>query len=251
MAKQDGFVKLKGNLDDISFYRTKDGYMARKTVRLDPKRLERDPAFARTREAMGNFKKGASGGKLLRNALNKLLKKASDKRMSNRLFSKMIAVINADATNKRGLKNIIDGETELLKDFEFNLNAPITQSFTVKYDASIDRVTGALLVKIPSFITEEVVKAPFEATHYQVHIAGLELDFENGTYVSEFKDSEPFSLKATAVNAFDLAVNLPANSKHPLFLALGVTFWVEDLGELFPIKNGAYNALAMVQVSGV
>lgn len=29
MAKQAGIIKLKGTIDDISFYRTADGHMAR------------------------------------------------------------------------------------------------------------------------------------------------------------------------------------------------------------------------------
>ena len=250
MAKQDGFVKLKGTIDDISFYRTKDGYMARKKNAIDPKRLERDPAFARTREAMSNFKKAATAGKLLRQALRPLVTKATDKRMANRLSGKMVAVIKADATNKRGQKNVIDGETELLNGFEFNTAAPLHQTFGVKYEPSIDRSSGVAQVKIPSYNIEELVKAPFESSHFRFHIAGAEVDFEQGSYVVEFKDSDPVSVKLMEGSALNLSVNLPANSKHPLFLVLGVTFLVEDLGEFYPIKNNAYNALAIVAVNG-
>lgn len=251
MAKQDGFVKLKGTIDDVSFYRTKDGYMARKKVAIDPKRLEKDPAFARTREAMANFKKAAAAGKLLRHALRQLIRQARDKRVANRLFSMMVAVIKADVTNKRGLKNVIDGETELLTNFEFNAVAPLPNTFGVKYEASIDRVSGAAQIKVPSFEVEKLVTAPFESTHFQLHMAGVEVDFENGSTVVEFKDSKPFSLKLREVSAFDLAVNLPANSTHPLFLVMGISFLVDDLGDMSPIKNGAFNALAIVKVSGV
>jgi len=251
MAKQDGFVKLKGTIDDVNFYRTKDGYMARKKTAIDPKRLERDPAFARTREAMSNFRKAATAGKLLRQALRSLVTKASDKRVSTRLSSQMHSVIKADAINKRGLKNVIDGETELLNGFEFNSAAPLYQTFGVKYEASIDRISGVAQVKIPSYNIEELIKAPFESSHFRFHIGGAEVDFEQGAYVVDFKNSEPVSVKLMEGSALDLSVNLPANSKHPLFLVLGVTFLVEDLQEFYPIKNNAYNALAIVAVSGV
>ena len=251
MAKQDGFVKLKGTIDDVSFYRTKDGYMARKKVAIDPKRLAKDPAFARTREAMADFKKATAAGKVLRQALRPIVRKGSDKRAATRLSSKMVAVIKADMTNKRGLKNVIDGETEMLKGFEFNIAAPLYQTFGVKYEASIDRVSGAVQIKLPSFKLEDMVKAPFEATHFQLNMAGAEVDFENGSYVVEFKESESLSLATKEINAFNLAVNLPANSKHPLFLVLGINFFIADLGDMLPIKNGAFNALAIVEVSGV
>jgi hypothetical protein len=250
MAKQDGFVKLKGTIDDVSFYRTKDGYMARKKVTIDPKRLAKDPAFERTREAMANFKKATEAGKLLRKALRQLIKNASDKRAANRLSAKMVSVIKADTTNKRGQKNVIDGETELLAGFDFNTAAPLSNAFGVQYEASIDRVSGAAQIKLPAF-NKDMVTAPFEATHFQLRIAGVEVDFEKGAYVVEFKESASLSLNEREFSAFSLAVNLPANSKHPLFLVLGITFFVDDLGELFPLKNGAFNSLSIVQVSGV
>ena len=40
------------------------------------------------------------------------------------------------------------------------------------------------------------------------------------------------------------------NSTKPLFLALGVEFYQEVNGQMYPLKNGAYNPLALVQVDG-
>lgn len=251
MAKQDGFVKLKGTIDDITFLRTKDGYQARKKVAIDPKRLAKDPAYARTREAMGDFKKGTAAGKLLRDALRQVIKTASDKRVATRLTAKMIEVVKSDKTNKRGFKNVLDGETELLKGFEFNAAAILVNSFAPEFDATIDRASGLAQVKVPAFMTETLVTAPFEATHYRLRLVGMEVDFENKSYLTQFRESEPLALAVKEVNAFDLAVNLPANSTHPLFLVLGISFFVEDIDEFSPIKNGAFNALSIVQVSGV
>jgi hypothetical protein len=41
------------------------------------------------------------------------------------------------------------------------------------------------------------------------------------------------------------------NSVSPLFLALGVEFFQEVNGQMYPLKNGTYNPLALVQVSGL
>jgi hypothetical protein len=41
------------------------------------------------------------------------------------------------------------------------------------------------------------------------------------------------------------------NSTKPLFLALGIEFFQEVNGQMYPLKNGAYNPLALVQVSGL
>ena len=45
--------------------------------------------------------------------------------------------------------------------------------------------------------------------------------------------------------------NVTANSTHPLFLVLGVEFYQDVNGVKYPLKNGAYNALSIVKVSGV
>ena len=50
MARQVGIIKLEGGIGDISFYKTKDGHLARTKGGVDGKRIANDPAFQRTRE---------------------------------------------------------------------------------------------------------------------------------------------------------------------------------------------------------
>lgn len=251
MAKQNGIIPLQGSIDNISFYQHNGAYRARKKTAISAERFAKDPAFARTREQMSTFGKAGKAGKLLRTALRPLANQACDKQVVGRLVARMVQVIKRDATNPRGKKNVIDGETELLTGFEFNVNGRLTVSFAAPYEATIDRASGNALVKIPTFITEKLVTAPYEATHMQLNIGALEVNFENETYVAKFASSAYLSLAEKEHAAFDLSVALPPASTHPLFLAMGVSFSTEDLGEQYPIKNGAYNALAIIQVSGV
>jgi len=48
----------------------------------------------------------------------------------------------------------------------------------------------------------------------------------------------------------NLANAVTAASTHPLFLALGIEFYQEVNGQMYPLKNGAFNALALVKVDG-
>ena len=50
MAKQSGIIKLKGTVGGISFYKSKDGYLAREKGGVDGDRIKKDPAFKRTIE---------------------------------------------------------------------------------------------------------------------------------------------------------------------------------------------------------
>jgi hypothetical protein len=41
-----------------------------------------------------------------------------------------------------------------------------------------------------------------------------------------------------------------ANSTNPLFLLLGIEFYQEVNGEMYSLRNGGFNSLAIVMVSG-
>lgn len=65
MAKQSGILPLEGTIGNISFFKTKDGFLARQKGGVSAQRIATDPAFARTRENMAEFTKAgkASQGK--------------------------------------------------------------------------------------------------------------------------------------------------------------------------------------------
>ena len=73
MAKQRGIIKLDGTMADITFYRTKHGYMAKEKLRVPPGRILNDPRFARTRENMAEFGRACNAARVLRNAMGTLL----------------------------------------------------------------------------------------------------------------------------------------------------------------------------------
>jgi hypothetical protein len=110
MARQNGISKLEGTIGDITFYKTKDGHLAREKGGIDAKRIATDSAFQRTRENGAEFGRAGNVGKTLRTAFRTLLINSANSRMVSRLTQSMIKVIQADMTNDRGLQNVIDGE---------------------------------------------------------------------------------------------------------------------------------------------
>jgi hypothetical protein len=121
--------------------------------------------------------------------------------MVSRLTQSMVKVIQADATNERGLRNVIDVKAELLAGFEFNIRGKLGSSLYAPYTGAIDRVTGELSVDIPSFIPSNMIAAPGGTTHFKIISAGVEVDFENKTFVEEHSETAilPWSAAATAV----------------------------------------------------
>lgn len=250
MAQQKGIIPLKGTIGNITFYKSKEGYLAREKGGISADRIASDPAFQRTRENGAEFGRAGMAGKLLRTSLRALLQNASDSKMVSRLTREMIRVIQADATSPRGLRNVIDGETELLLGFDFNINGKLSTTLYAPYSSGINRVTGELTVTIPSFIPLNMIKAPAGTTHFRLNSAGAEIDFENKEYVVDVKNSANLPWNNTATAALTLINTVTANSTHPLFLALGIEFFQDVNGSMYPLKNGAFNPLALVNIAG-
>jgi hypothetical protein len=147
MARQKGIIKLKGTIGYITFYKTQDGYLAREKGGIDASRIASDPAFQRTRENGSEFGRAGKAGKLLRTAFRPLLLNSADGRMVSRLTQRMVKVIQADLVSDRGLRNVIDGEAELLFGFEFNIRGKLGTSLFAPFVATIDRVAGEIKVQ--------------------------------------------------------------------------------------------------------
>ena len=251
MAKQKGIIKLEGTIGDITFYKSKDGFLAKGKGGIPADRIANDPNFQRTRENGSEFGRAGKAGKVLRNSIRALLQNASDRLVVSRLTTQMVKVIQEDVTNTRGLRNVIDGEAELLEGFEFNINGKLGTTLYAPFTSTIDRVAGTLVADIPSFVPANMVAAPGGTTHFKIISAGTEVDFENERFVTQTTETAilPWDNTATAVVSLSNAVT--ANSTHPLFLVLGISFYQEVNGQMYPLKNGSYNALSLVKVNGV
>ena len=250
MAQQKGIIKLDGTIGGITFYKSKDGYLAREKGGVSADKIANDPAFQRTRENGEEFGRAGKAGKILRNAIRALLQNASDSRMVSRLTQIMVDVIHEDTTNPRGQRNVIDGEAELLEGFEFNINGKLGTTLYAPFTGTIDRVAGTLTANVPAFVPINMIAAPGGTTHFKIVSAGAEVDFENETFVMDSQATAVLPWDATATAVINLTNAVTANSTHPLFLALGIEFYQQVNGQMYPLKNGAYNALALVKVSG-
>jgi hypothetical protein len=250
MARQKGIVKLDGTIGGITFYKSQDGYLAREKGGVEASRIANDPAFARTRENGAEFGRAGKAGKMLRTAFRSLLQNTADSKMVSRLTADFVKVIQADETNDPGQRNVIDGEVEMLSGFEFNLRGKLRTTIYAPYTGSIDRAAGTLEVTIPPFVPINMIAAPAGSTHFKIISAGAEVDFENETFTVDTADSAIIAWDATATTLLTLTNNVTANSTKPLFLVLGIEFFQEVNGTKYSLKNGAFNALALVKVSG-
>ena len=251
MPKQRGIIKIEGTIGDMTFMKTKDGYIVKEKTIISGDRIATEPAFQRTRENNSEFGRAGKGVKLLRTAFRNAIQNSKDHRVTSRLTKEMVKVIKADTTSTRGMRNVVDGEAEMLEGFDFNSNANLGNTIYATYTPSIDRVGGILMLEIKAFTPSTDIVAPEGTTHFKIVTAGSEIDFENETFISDFKDTGILPLDNNVVAPIILKNTVTANSTHPLFLMLGIQFFQQVNGVDYPLKNGAFNALKMVKVLGV
>jgi len=251
MAKQAGIIKLEGTIGDVAFYKSQDGHLARAKGGVSADRIKNDSSFQRTRENNDEFGRAGAAGKLLRVAFRQYLQNASDNRMVSRLTRIMMEAVKADAVSTRGQRNVLDGELELLEGFDFNIAGKLSATIYFPFQAAIDRVTGALQVNVPSFTPANAVAVPTGATHLKLISGGASVDFEGGAFEVVYSETPVMPIDPAPVAAINLLNQLTANSTHPLFLLLGVEFFQAVNGINYPLRNGKYNALALVKVLGV
>ncbi|HAH37307.1 MAG TPA: hypothetical protein DCL81_12545, partial [Algoriphagus sp.] len=128
MAKQTGVITLEGRVGRLSFYKTKDGYLAREKGGVSKSRILNDPRFARTRENMREFADNAKSSKLMRDALRPVISQIGDKRLNQRLTQALMRVLKSDQLNVRGDRRVKDGEWDLLKDLELNAGSSLSST---------------------------------------------------------------------------------------------------------------------------
>jgi hypothetical protein len=145
---------------------------------------------------------------------------------------------------------VIDGEAEFLEGFDFNINGKLGTTIYAPFTAVIDRVAGTLTANLAAFVPLNMIAAPGGTAHFKIISAGAEVDFENEVFVADTNATAilPWDINPTAV--INLVNAVTAGSAHPLFLALGIEFYQDVNGQKYPLKNGAFNALALVKVDG-
>jgi len=248
MAKQKGILPIEGTLGNITFFKSKDGYMAKQKSGVSADKIASDPAFQRTRENNAEFARAGKAGKLLRNTFRSLLQKASDSRMISRLTKLMMAVIHEDDVNPRGQRNVIDGEALMLQGFEFNITGKLGTTLFATYTVTYDRVAGTVGVNIPSFTPLGTIAAPAGTTHFKITFAASDIDFEAGTFNAESAETAYIAWNNETAAAIDLTANVTAASTHPAFVLLAIEF-VQDVNNVkYTLNNGAFNACAIVKV---
>lgn len=239
MAKQTGVLTLKGPVGRLSFYKTKDGYLAREKGGIEKSRIMNDPRFARTRENIREFTDNATSAKVLRDALRPVISKIGDKRLNLRLTQVMMQVLKSDEVSVRGDRKVRLGNWELIRDMEMNAGSSL--SSTLFFEVQLTDTAASWQVQLPAFVPGDMLALPSGSTHYRISATGVAVDFELGTRTLVQATTGSRSVLDAATAQTLTVAKAQLSGTHFVYL-LTVEFVQIVNGVEYAINNGTYNA---------
>ncbi|MFT6923348.1 MAG: hypothetical protein ACJA1C_002361 [Crocinitomicaceae bacterium] len=248
MARQKGIIKLTGKIGDLSFYKTQDGFLAREKGGVEADRIKNDPAFVRTRENGAEFGSSAQSGKLLRDSVRTMMQNASDGRVTSRLTKLMTQVKNLDGVSARGERNVGVGVATveakaLLKGFNFNNKAILGSILFNGYSV----VLGTGEITLADLVPINELNTPSGATHISLRGAWAKVDFATGEAEMQETNVVNLPIDANSSNVVLTPVAAPQGGGTDLYFLM-IEFFQQVNGNQYTLKNGAFNALSIVEV---
>lgn len=249
MASQKSFLKFRGNIEGLNFYRKADGtYHVRSMGGVEKDRIKNDPAFERTRENNREFGQVASAAKRFKRAVQNLIYDVNDPKRTTRLNSILHKVKALDTTSPRGERKVsigmqADEAKEVLKYFDFNEDAPL--DVVLKANYGLDTTNEE--VSIPQFSPKRNLDLAEGATHVRIEAARLRFDFASGEYELIRSNEEEMIIEDVISDlVFSFSGSPTGNGLDYYFLK--VAFFQSLNGEMYPLNNGAFNALQLIEV---
>ncbi len=248
MAKQTGIIKLKGKIGDLSFYKTKDGHLAREKGGVDGDRIKNDPAFIRTRENGAEFGSAASAGKFTRDSLRPIALNASDNRIVSRMTKLMTQIKNLDTSSLRGERTVGTALASaqakaMLKGFEFNKNALLSSILYKPWTVNVSTNE----ITIPSLTPVNDITFPTGATDFSISAAVAVLDYNGNIADVVLSNVASLPIDATSTSINLVFPSAPTGTGVVIYL-LKIEFSQLVNGNYYSLKNGAHNALQIVEV---
>lgn len=235
MARQHGIIRFEGKLEGFSFYRTKDGYIVRKSGGFKSDRLKNDACYAPCRKTAADFGACSKASKILKEALGDFLPPGNGKDMHlkrKELFTEIQKLDTAHPVGHRHPAHVIH-TTEakaLIKGFDLVPGHTFAR-FLTGHRLSVDGSVG-----FDSKLTTLIL--PKAATHACVQSAWVRVDLYND--VHDTRCSPPvFVRNSTELKNIVLEPGgVPEGDGVDLYL-LKVCFFEEVNGEMYEVRGSA------------
>jgi hypothetical protein len=176
------------------------------------------------------------------------MQNAKDGRVTSRVTKVMSQVKNSDLTSIAGLRNVATGiQTATgkawLKGFNFNVDAPLDAVLRTYWN--LDTITGEITMS--SLIPSEHTSSPEGATHLTLSAAFLNLDFATDLVDLQLTNEVNLPINGTTTSVTLTPTATPVGTGQSFYF-LKIAFFREINGIQSPLKNGAFNALKLIEL---
>ena len=248
MAKQNGLIKVKGSLDGLTFYETKDGHIVRKKNLERSAKVKTDARYERVRENNAEFGAAVKSASYLRRAIMGFGKIAIPQATVRKLNKLMFALKDLDGTSARGMRLAANGLLVpvgkiALRDFVFD--SKVGLDAMVLRPLSVNTSTGE--ISMSGFKPSEDLSVPVEATHVRLKSAWLKLDLTSGLYELQESATTTLIVGAQAANLSLVPVAVPSAVGADLHL-LHVRFYQEVNGQQYALGGSRREWVGIVEV---
>jgi len=253
MAKNIGLIKISGKVGDLQFFKKEGKSYVGLSSNISKERIQKDPAFKRTRENMSEFGGAAKVSKSIREYLIPL-KSLIEKQLHNRVTSMVRQLINV-GSGDRGKRAVefSANQTEV-NGFELNKSTKVSEVMFTSNTLVTNADRNQLILTIEEFLPSDYLLIPEGATHFRVHLAGLAIsDFapvgpknkylpinetQHGAFIKD--ETSPIPVSSLVTGGITLTVDLPGAPVLAPEVSLAGFIGIEFLQDV----NGTFYQLA-------
>lgn len=244
MTKQQSIITLRGSIDNLNFYKKNGEFRVRRKPSIDKQRILTDPQFARTRENMAQLGLVSGDLKLFSNAISNFKSKTGARFRANQLSALFFRVTRYDDVSERGDKKVAVG---IKNEEAINLfrglalaNHSMSQNLSLVY--TIDRATCK--VTSEEFIPSKQMVYPVSATHFEIQLAVVAIDFANKTHKISHADPIAAQIDDTPLTLSFQPDTMPDPGGDPsYFVMMSLSYFQQDNGRLYQLR--AANCLSL------
>lgn len=246
MAKVISPFELSGSIGDTTFCKNDFGVHMKMKGGPTKWQIEHLDRFANTRHNAAEWKRVTAGSKLMRAAMGSLRLSVKNMRLSGRMNSRLLAVLQADPVHDKGERVLSSGDLSLISGFEFNHQLSLDDALPMNPEHCYSLEAGKVVVNIPAFRLRKKKGLPADATHYRIVSGVITVDFDKKTYTHDNQVGELQAMGRTAGAAFCVEHReQPANEQGCLWL-MGIEFYkmVNERPKL--VKGGALRVMEWI-----
>lgn len=230
MAKIIAPFKIVGTLDDMNYYITTDGNIARTKGKtgITSKQFKENPIFEKMRLHNQEFGSCVQKAKTFRLLVKPFFDAAKEGSFAGRVNKMLFEILKEDSNNELGKRTLEAGlktkeGVELLEEFEANKTRPLILTLKRKLEYNSKNHT----LNIKNINPQKDFNWPSEwSAAVQIQFAQSQWDYEKNTFQTTYSEPQ-FFIKEN--KKYPLICNLPNPEKGKLeLLFISINFYTKD-----------------------